>query len=157
MRIMTIRLKILICAHLQVVNHHGGPPASGLRTETLPDALGDLGYRFGQRPAHYDVHLHLVRVDHDAGDLLGAFVGRGLDEPAAAHGVDPFCGEGRHGGGPRELYLFCHVLPGSSSGLFWSPTGPAAVPGPPARAAAARVGADALAPPPAAGRRCSAR
>src|SRR5918998_4716655 len=116
-RMTTIRLKILIGAHLQVVDHDRGLPPTGLGSHALDDAGGYVGDRPGQRPTNHDVDLHLVGAYHHAGDFLGAVVGSGLDEATAAHGVDPFRGEGRHGRGPCSLYGCWQDLPGSSSAI----------------------------------------
>src|SRR4028118_1923284 len=110
-----IRLKILIGAHLQVVDHHGGPPPAGLRRDALDDVAGYLGDGLGQRPADDDVDFHRVWTDHHTGDLLGAVVGRGLDVTTAAHGVDPFRGEGPPRGGPPPPDIRLPALPRAPS------------------------------------------
>ena len=59
--------------------------------------------------------------------------------------------------GPPAAAALASSIPSAKISLAFGlaqPTGPAAVPGPPARAAAARAGAGAPARPPAAGRRC---
>src|SRR5919112_1841021 len=78
--IMNILLKTLIAHHLEIVDYHHGLASAGLGCYALPYVLGDLGYRAGQRVAGDDVDLQVLGGDHNARDLLAAFVGRGLYE-----------------------------------------------------------------------------
>src|SRR5215210_9284688 len=97
--IMNILLKTLIAHHLEIVDYDHGLASAGLRRDALPYVLGNLRYGPGQGVAGDDVDLQVFRGDHHPRDLLAPLVGRGLDETPASHRKDPFCGEGRHGGG----------------------------------------------------------
>src|SRR5919112_2960002 len=108
--IMNILLKTLIACHLEIVYYHHGLASSGLRRDALPYVLCDLWYRRGQRVAGHDVYLQILRGYHNARDFLAAFVGRGFHEAPATHGIDPFGGEGRQGGRPRQFDSVCQKI-----------------------------------------------
>jgi hypothetical protein len=110
---MNILLKTLIVGHLEIVYYHRGLAPAGLRRDALPYALGDLGYRPGQRVAGDDVDPQVFWTYHHPRDFLAALVGCGLDEASVPEGIDPFCREGRHRGDPRELDSFRQNKPSS--------------------------------------------
>src|SRR5918998_2512597 len=111
-RDITILLKTLIFAHLEVLDYHPGPAPAGLGRHAFPYVLGDLRYRPRQRIPSDDVDLQILRPDHHPQDLLASLVGRGLGVASTPHGVDPFGREGRDRGGPRELYSVRQDKPG---------------------------------------------
>jgi hypothetical protein len=100
---MTILLNTLIVCHLEVIYNDRGSPVSGLWSHALHDAPGNLGYRPGQRVAGHNVDLQFIRLDDNPKDLFTALVGRGLDETSAPQRMYSLGGEGRFGGGPRQL------------------------------------------------------
>src|SRR5215204_1412781 len=110
---ITILLKTLIFAHLEVLDYHYCLAPAGLRRHTLPNVLGDLWYRPWQRIPGDDVDLQILWTDHHPRDLLAALVGCGLDVASTPHGVDPFGREGCLDRGPRELDSVCQNKPGS--------------------------------------------
>src|SRR5918994_6146081 len=111
--IMNTLLKTLIAYHLEIVYYHRGLASAGLRRDALPNVLGDLGYRPGQRVAGDDVDLQVFGTNHHPRDLLAPFVGGRLEVAPATHGIDPVCGEGRYGGAPRQFDSFCQDKPSS--------------------------------------------
>src|SRR5215208_1122032 len=101
--VITILLKTLIFAHLEVLDYHHGLASAGLRRHALPYVLGDLWYRPRQRIPGDDVDLQILWTDHHPRDFLAALVGCSLDEAPTPHGMDPFGRQGCLGRGPREL------------------------------------------------------
>src|SRR5215218_8019933 len=101
--VITILLKTLIFAHLEVLDYHHGPAPAGLRRHALSYVFGDLWYRPWQRVAGDDVDLQILWTDHHPRDFLAALVGCSLDEAPTPHGMDPFGRQGRLDRGPREL------------------------------------------------------
>src|SRR5919107_2891088 len=110
---ITILLKTLIFAHLEVLDYHDGLAPAGPRRHTLPYVLGDLWYRPWQRIPGDDVDLQILWTDHHTRDSLAALVGCGLDVASTPHGVDPFGREGCLDRGPCELDSVCQNNPGS--------------------------------------------
>src|SRR5918999_64579 len=102
-RVITILLKTLIFAHLEVLDYHPNPAPAGLWRHALPYSFGDLWYRPRQRIPGDDVDLQILWIDHHPRDLLTALVGRGLNVAPTPHGVDSFGREGRLSRDPREL------------------------------------------------------
>src|SRR5687767_6206725 len=88
--VIIILLKMLIFAHLEVLDYHPGPAPAGLWRHALPYVLGNLWYRPWQRIPGDDVDLQILRTDHHPRDFLAALVGCGLDVAPAPHGLDPF-------------------------------------------------------------------
>jgi hypothetical protein len=56
-------LNTLIFRHLEVFDHHVGPPPAGLGSDTLHDFSCYLGYRLGERVPGHDVDLQLLGSD----------------------------------------------------------------------------------------------
>src|SRR5215210_2579934 len=110
---MTILLKTLIFGHLEVLDYHPNPASSCLWCYALPYALGDLWYRLRQRVRGDEVDLQFLWANHHPRDFLAAFVGRGLDEAPAPHGVNAWGCEGRRRRDPRELDSVCQNKPSS--------------------------------------------
>src|SRR5215204_2161915 len=111
--VITILLKTLIFARLEVLDYHPAPAPTGLWRHALPYVLGDLWYRPWQRIPGDDVDLQILWTDHHPRDLLAALVGRGLDVASTPHGVDPFGREGCLDRGPRQLDSVCQNKPDS--------------------------------------------
>src|ERR671914_2704098 len=101
--VITILLKTLIFAHLEVLDYHPCSAPAGLGRHAFPYVLGDLWYRSRQRVGGDDVDLQILRPDHHSQDLLAPLVGRGLGVASTPHGVDSFGRKGRFDRGPREL------------------------------------------------------
>src|SRR5918999_2798197 len=101
--VITILLKTLNFAHLEVLDFHPDPATAGLWRHALPYVLGDLWYRSWQRIPGDDVDLQILWTDHHPQDLLTPLVRCGLGVAPTPHGVDSFGREGRFDRGPREL------------------------------------------------------
>src|SRR5829696_6394975 len=111
--VITILLKTLIFAHLEVLDYYPGPAPAGLWRHALAYVLGDLWYRPWQRIPGDDVDLQILWTDHHPRDSLAALVGCGLDVASTPHGVDPFGREGCLDRCPRELDSVCQNKPSS--------------------------------------------